>query len=275
LQINRDDTPLDRSAYPAGMRTWLDAIATGDGSGVPVFAKPSTIPTDPEILPDGMTLYNVPNLVNYDVVTEDNNNNSIYVPSWGAVGSNIYIYGNIIIGWDVGTLYGYTANPIVSGIIDTNDFEINLIDQGGSPEPIVEFTGEDIQISGTTTSLSFLAKTNIQDKLIGYTKTSCYRKDIAYIQWDGAKSRFIVKQLHNGPVVIEDNPIHLGTTIISTDEEKGWIDGTTPTEDIVGVSFGGYTKSLNTGSTNQPDGSTTAGDYIPNQPSQIENPEIT
>jgi hypothetical protein len=185
-----------------------------------------------------------------------------------------WIMENIIRGWDV-TKYGYTTNPIVSGVLDLDSIEIGLVDLGPTPNEVVTFTGEDIQITGTTTSLTFLSKENIQDKLIGYTKTSCYRKDIAYIQWDGANSRFIVNQLHNGPVVIEDNPIHLGTTIIATDEEKGWIDGTAPTEDIVGVAFGGYTKSLNTGSTNQPDGSTTAGDYIPNQPSQIESPEIT
>ena len=272
LQINRDDTPKDRSAYSSEMRGWLDGFATGDGSGVPVFAKPSTNPD--EIIPDGMTIDHVP----YDVVGFIG---YIYGPSAPYVdyangdGSTNFTSNNIIKGWDVGTLYGYTTNPIVSGIIDTNDFEINLIDQGGEPQPIVEFTGEDIQISGTTTSLSFLAKTNIQDKLIGYTKTSCYRKDIAHIKWEGENSRFIVKQLHNGPVVIEDNPIHLGTTIIAADEDKGWIDGTAPTDEIVGVSFGGYTKSLNDGTTNQPDGSTTEGDYLPNQPSQIENPEIT
>ena len=280
LQINRDDTPLDRSAYSSAMRTWLDAFATGDGSGVPVFAKPSSYPPVEGEQVDGMTLEGVAH--HYDPIVKrfTDANGYDYLQAVWDVGSAPYegwFQNNVITGWDVGTLYGYTTNPIVSGVIDTNDFEINLIDQGGSPEPIVEFTGEDIQITGTTTSLSFLAQENIQDKSIGYTKTSCYRKDIAYIQWDGANSRFIVKQLHNGPVVIEDNPIHLGNTIIAEDSEKGWTDtgGTTPTEDIVGVSFGGYTKALNDGTTNQADGSTTAVDYIPNQPSQIENPDIT
>ena len=289
LQINRDDTPLDRSSYPAGMRSWLDGFATGDGSGVPVFAKPST--DGGAASPDGMTINYVP----YGPAWEDSESTIAYgdvvIP---VVGSNAegtitvtygdfespslthLIYDNSIIkGWDVGTLYNYTTNPLVSGVIDLDSIKVDLIDPGGPPDPIVEFTGDDIQITGTTTSLTFLSKENIEDKLIGYTETSCYRKDIAYIQWDGENSRFIVKQLHNGPVVIEDNPIHLGTTIIATDEEKGWIDGTAPTEDIVGVSFGGYTKALNDGTTNQADGSTTEGDYIPNQPSQIESPEIT
>jgi len=252
--------------YPAGMETWLAAFATGDGGAVPAFAEPDVMAVD-------------------DVLTGPLEDNIVGSGGGYVVSSFVYIDAayaggftdNVIVAKDVGTLYSYTTNPLVSGVIDLESIEVGLVDLGPTPNEVVTFTGEDIQITGTTTSLTYLSKANIQDKLIGYTKTSCYRKDIAYIQWDGANSRFIVKQLHNGPVVIEDNPIHLGNTIIAEDSEKGWTDtgGTTPTEDIVGVSFGGYTKSLNDGSTNQPDGSTTAEDYIPNQPSQIENPVIT
>ena len=285
LNVGRNNTPPDRDAYPAGMLAWLDAIM-GTGVTVPVFTKKSTNPYYGSASANGNSIDGVPCGENWakgnagggDAVTYlQDGTDQPYAVYLNETDSFNYIADNVLTGDDM-SAFTYTptnAYNMVSGYIDTQDFNIGLIDFGGSPEPVVEFKGEDIQISGTTTSLSFLAKTNIQDKLVGYTKTSCYRKDIAYIQWDGENSRFIVKQLHNGPVVIEDNPIHLGTTIIAADEDKGWIEGTDPTAAIVGVAFSGYTKSLNTGSTNQPDGSTTAGDYIPNQPSQIENPDIT
>jgi hypothetical protein len=285
LLIERDNAPTDRDAYPATMLAWLDAIK-GTGSTVPVFLKKSTNPYQGSAYIDGDTVDGVPCGENWAMgstgggasVIHLEDAESVYGYYFNEVDSFNYIANDVLTGVDMSA---FTYNPanaynMVSGVIDTQDFAIGLKDSGGPGQlQVVEFTGEDIPITGTTTSLTFLSKENIQDKLIGYTKTSCYRKDIAYIQWDGENSRFIVKQLHNGPVVIEDNPIHLGTTIIATDEEKGWIDGTAPTEDIVGAAFEGYTKNFNTGSTNQPDGSTTAEDYIPNQPSQIESPEIT
>ena len=281
LLIERDNVPNDRAAYPATMLAWLDDFM-GNNIGVPVFAKPSQDPTRPAAEgygnPDEMTIVSIPYGSGWSGTEPpigfiDGSGNEVLYSNL----SNVHFTSDVLLAIkNAYVSFGYDGNTQISGIIDTADFKIDLKDSGGPGQlQVVEFTGEDIQITGTTTSLSFLAKTNIQDKLIGYTKTSCYRKDIAYIQWDGENSRFIVKQLHNGPVVIEDNPIHLGTTIIAADEDKGWIEGTDPTADIVGVAFSGYTKSLNTGSTNQPDGSTTAGDYIPNQPSQIESPEIT
>jgi hypothetical protein len=112
----------------------------------------------------------------------------------------------------------------------------------------------------------------------GFSQSACWRKDIAYIKWDVGESKFKVKQLHTGPVMVQDRPIYDGAIPFYDvdDNYNGWgPDGTAPTDDIVNAAFTGYTKSLNDGTTNQLTGSTTAGDYIPNQPSQIENPEIT
>jgi hypothetical protein len=111
----------------------------------------------------------------------------------------------------------------------------------------------------------------------GYYQPACYRKDLAHIKWDSANSRFIVKQLHTGPVIIEDRPVSGFATQYTIDGDIGWQQngGTDSVDGIIGVTFAGYTKSLNDGTTNEPVGSTTADTYLPQQPSQIENPEIT
>jgi hypothetical protein len=112
----------------------------------------------------------------------------------------------------------------------------------------------------------------------GYFRSACWRKDIAYIKWDSGESKFKVKQLHTGPVMVQDRPIYSGTRPFEDpdDAHEGWgPDGRDATDAIVDVTFSGYTKSLNDGTTNQSTGSTTANTYIPKQPSQIESPEIT
>jgi hypothetical protein len=117
-----------------------------------------------------------------------------------------------------------------------------------------------------------------------FFKDDCYRKDIAHIKWNGDK--FIVKQLHTGPIIMEDKPI-----FTLTDKSNGpvtswgmnWYDGAGSYENdpfsqitnMYNTTFTGYTKSLNDGSSNEKTGSTTADTYLPKQPSQIENPDIT
>jgi hypothetical protein len=184
----------------------------------------------------------------------------------------------------------YTANwlvkekitlgiPVVEddiiGTFNNGELSADLIDIYGY-SPHIEFPEETINVNAIGVEAKEVVK-DINLGGIGYTKSDCYRKDIAYIYWNAGENRFIVRQLHTGPVVIEDTPIHLGDIMIEVPEEPSWegTGGIEPTVEIVGAAFEGYTKSLNTGSTNQSDGSTTAGDYLPNQPSQIESPEIT
>ena len=224
------------ATYP-GMARWI-------GAGfVPVFAKPSTIPTDPEETPDGMTLYNVPNLVNFDVVLEDNNNNDIYVPSWGAVGSDIYINSNVIIGWDVGTLYGYTANPIVSGLLNIND--LTIVPHADAPaNEIIYFDDTEIDIiADNQTSVTTVG--TMTDEGTGFVTTDCYRQDIAYIKWDATLNRFKIYQLQYGPIKLRQNPCgSFKNKLLTEEEEAEWGEGFDLCEFITG-SFSGYTKDLN------------------------------
>jgi hypothetical protein len=282
LTVERNNTPADRTAYPASMLGWLNTMASGLNS-VPVFAKKS-VDNYPPSGPDQMTVDNVPSGCGFrdyyvigQVSVPPGGGDALFVTyNGGDDDCGNGIVNNVIVGWDVGGLYGYTQNPIVSGIIDTSDFKIGMVDPGGPGEPtIVEFDSIKIDlIANNITSLSALSKDNIKDKGIGYVKTDCYRKDIAYLKWDSEGNRFIVRQLHTGPVVLEDTPIHVGNTIVELESEIGWdsTGGTTPTEEIVGASFPGYTQALNDGSTNQYDGSTDPINYLPTQPSQIESP---
>jgi len=122
-----------------------------------------------------------------------------------------------------------------------------------------------------------------QNDYFAFQATSVFRKDIAYIKWDSANDRFIVNQLHTGPIMFNDNYItgrsytisDLGDSanikdyIIAYNEDIGaGINNT-----LAGDTYAGYTISYV--STGYPEGSTTANTYIPKQPSQIENPDIS
>lgn len=168
----------------------------------------------------------------------------------------------------------FLPNLSEEGFIGTfNNAEVScdLVDIGGySPHAV--FESYLINVTGEVQAKDVAGP--LKDKGIGYVKTDCYRKDLAYIKWDAPNNRFIVRQLHTGPVVLEDTPIHLGNTIVELESEIGWefTGSTEPTEEIVGASFPGYTQALNDGSTNQYDGSTDPINYLPAQPSQIESP---
>jgi hypothetical protein len=116
---------------------------------------------------------------------------------------------------------------------------------------------------------------SLEDK--GFKETGCYRKDIALIKWNGDK--FIVHQLHTGPIVFNDMPFEGNDKKIVNIADKHWerTDDAykTNVEDILGASFSGYTYSLYTSSDTVLTGSTDTTKYLSKQPSQIENPDIT
>jgi hypothetical protein len=240
------------------------------------------------------------------------NDNPDYIHSDGYIelveGSDYYVFlFKVIPDW-TGTAKSECKAPqlVISKVSDTPNTAIQLIDNGGGklihyynnvgyafPANAMGLTyaypHEDtpeydpITVAGATTDDNEL-NVNFEgaDKYmvenyahLGYAQPACYRKDIAHIKWNGDK--FIVKQLHTGPVIIEDRPITGFSSEYNIDGKYGWEqnDGTDSVDAIVGVTFSGYTKSLNDGSANEPTGSTTANTYLPKQPSQIENPDIT
>jgi len=111
----------------------------------------------------------------------------------------------------------------------------------------------------------------------GFKETGCYRKDIAVIKWDGDK--FIIHQLHTGPIVFNDMPFETNDKKIETESDAHWERTGNAykdnVSDILGASFSGYTYNLNTSSDTVLTSSTDATKYLPQQPSQIENPDIT
>jgi hypothetical protein len=125
--------------------------------------------------------------------------------------------------------------------------------------------------------------TSFQNDYFAFEATTVFRKDIAHIKWDSANDRFIVNQLHTGPIMFNDNYItgrnyrisdlggaaNIKDYIIAYNEDIGaGINNT-----LAGDTYAGYTISYV--STGYPEGSTTADTYLPKQPSQIENPDIT
>lgn len=220
--------------YPYGMATWI-----GEGF-VPVFAKPSTNPD--EIIPDGMTIDDVP----YDVVGFIG---YIYGPSAPYVdyangdGSTNFTSNNIIKGWDVGTLYGYTANPIVSGLLNYNDLTI-VIHGDAPPQEVIYFDDTEIDIiANSQTSVTTVG--TMTDEGTGFVVTDCYRQDIAYIKWDATLNRFQIYQLQYGPIKLRQNPCgSFKNKLLTEEEEAEWGEGFDLCEFITG-SFSGYTKDLN------------------------------
>jgi len=223
--------------YPSAMATWI-----GEGF-VPVFAKPSTYPRDPDEVPNGMTLESVPSSVTSVTVDENNSGNSVIVPMWGIVGSDIYIDNNVIVGWDVGTLYGYTDNPIVSGLLNYNDLTIVILGDG-QPQDVINFDDTEIDITATSqTSITTVGA--MTDEGTGFVVTDCYRQDIAYIKWEATLNRFQIYQLQYGPIKLRQNPLGSFKNKLLTEEEIAeWDEGFDLCEFITG-SFSGYTKDLN------------------------------
>jgi hypothetical protein len=260
---------------------------------------------------------NEPNIYPEDTLHIGLNDNSDYIHNDGYIelteGQDYYVFlFKVIPDW-TGAAKNECKAPqlVISKVGDTPNTAIQLIDNGGGKlihyynkagyafpanamgltfayphEDTPEYDPYTIPNSDTTggTPNELMVNFEGSDKYmvenyagLGYAQPACYRKDIAHIKWDAINSRFIVKQLHTGPVIIEDRPITGLSREYTYEGDDGWQQngGTESVDAIVGVTFTGYTKSLNDGTTNQPTGSTTANTYLPKQPSQIENPDIT
>ena len=116
--------------------------------------------------------------------------------------------------------------------------------------------------------------------LKGFNETGCYRKDIAVIKWNSEESKFKVYQLHTGPIMFIDMPTESQDIARVADVTEAHWDRTDDAykanvADILGASFSGYTYNLNTAADTVLTSSTDATKYLPQQPSQIENPDIT
>jgi hypothetical protein len=219
--------------YPASMTAWL-------GNDDPVFAKPSTNPDEEE--PDGMSINHVP----YDVVGFIGYAyppSAPYIDYANGDGSTSFTSDNIVKAWDVGTLYGYTANPIVSGLLNYND--LTIVPHNDAPaNEIIYFDNTEIDIIATSqTSITTVGA--MTDEGTGFVYTDCYRQDIAYIKWDAPLNRFQIYQLQYGPIKLRQNPLgSFKNKLLTAEEIAEWSAGFDLCQYITG-SFGGYTKDLN------------------------------
>jgi len=213
------------ATYP-DMATWI-----GEGF-VPVFAKPDQMTQD-------------------DVLTGPLEDNIVGSGGGYVVSSFVYIDAayaggftdNVIVGKDVGTLYGYTSDPIVSGLLNVNDFTI-VIHGEAPPADVIYFDDTEIDIIATSqTSATIPGEMTVEGT--GFVVTDCYRQDIAYIKWSETLNRFQIYQLQYGPIKLRQNPLGPFKTKLLTGEEIAeWDDGFDLCEFITG-SFSGYTKDLN------------------------------
>ena len=218
------------SKYPSDMQTWLNAFATGDGGAVPVFAKPSSNPD--EITPNGMTIDHVP----YDVVGFIGyayGPSAPYIDYANGDGSTNFTSNNIIKAWDVGTRYGYTTNPMVSGVLDLDSIEIGLVDHGSDPTIVVDFDTNIIEIiandqtSVTSTTLEMVTGKPVGN--VGFKEFDCARKEIAYIKWVAddpehpeLTGKFDIYQINNGPINFTYKPILIDFKKVQTQSDAHW-----------------------------------------------------
>jgi hypothetical protein len=225
------------ATYP-GMATWI-----GEGF-VPVFAKPSTDPDSAEGI-DEMTANQVPfvpgffggDQIGVVNVPEFDTPLPVY---WEDANSTL---SDVIVGKNVGDLYGYTDNPIVSGLLNYND--LTIVPHADAPaSDIIYFDNTDIAITATSqTSITTVGA--MTDEGTGFVVTDCYRQDIAYIKWSETLNRFQIYQLQYGPIKLRQNPLgSFKTKLLTAEEEAEWSEGFDLCEFITG-SFSGYTKDLN------------------------------
>ena len=236
IEINLDLLNIVRSQgqgeehperYPAGMATWIGE------DYIPVFANPDEMTQD-------------------DVLTGPLEDNVVGIGGGYVESSFVEIYSdylgdftdNVIVGKDVGTLYGYTANPIVSGLINVNDFTIVLLSDLTPPSDVVGFdSGELDIIASTQTSATIPGETTVEGT--GFVVTDCYRQDIAYIKWSEELNRFQIYQMQYGPIKLRQNPLGpFKTKLLTEEEEAEWDPGFDLCINMTG-SLSGYTKDLN------------------------------
>jgi len=230
--------------YPSGMQAWI-----GEGF-VPVFAKPSSNPNSIVGI-DEMTANQVPfgdGFGEFSIIGEvtisalDTPTFVDYSHGEDDVGNDVL--SGVIVGKNVGDLYGYTANPIVSGLLNYNDLTIVILGDG-QPQDVINFDDQEIDIVATSqTSITTVGE--MTDEGTGFVTTDCYRQDIAYIKWSETLNRFQIYQLQYGPIKLRQNPLGSFKNKLLTEEEIAeWDEGFDLCEFITG-SFSGYTKDLNT-----------------------------
>ena len=232
--------------YPSGMQT-------GRGEGfVPVFAKPSSNPNS-IVEMDEMTANQVPfgdGFGEFSIIGEvtisalDTPTFVDYSHGEDDVGNDVL--SGVIVGKNVGDLYGYTANPIVSGLLNYND--LTIVPHADAPaKDIIYFDNTDIDIVATSqTSITTVGAITIEGT--GFIITDCYRQDIAYIKWSETLNRFQIYQLQYGPIKLRQNPLGpFKTKLLTGEEEAEWDAGFDLCEDMTGE-ISGYTKDLNEGS---------------------------
>jgi hypothetical protein len=226
------------------MQTWI-----GEGF-VPVFAKPSSNPNSIFDI-DEMTANQVPfgdGFGEFSIIGEvtisalDTPTFVDYSHGEDDVGNDVL--SGVIVGKNVGDLYGYTDNPIVSGLLNYND--LTIVPHADAPaSDIIYFDNTDIAITATSqTSITTVGA--MTDEGTGFVVTDCYRQDIAYIKWSETLNRFQIYQLQYGPIKLRQNPLgSFKTKLLTAEEEAEWSEGFDLCQYITG-SFSGYTKDLNT-----------------------------
>jgi hypothetical protein len=235
-----DNNAGSDNAFPASMQAWLNGA-------VPVFAKPST-GYDEDKQSNGMTIDSVPWYMEGQRLFVDANGYDEFVPIWNVEypnGGN-WFQNNVIAGWDAGTRYGYTQNPIISGLILPEDaFRIRITDYTPIRPPIIEFDGSIEIKADNTTQIKTVGE--MSDAGTGYVYTDCYRQDIAYIKWVAALNRFQIYQIQYGPTRLRQNPLgsFKNKLLTSPTQIAKWDTGFDLCSLITGT-FSGYTKALNT-----------------------------
>jgi hypothetical protein len=231
--------------YPSGMQAWI-----GEGF-IPVFAKPSSNPD---------SIYDIDEMTANQVAFGDGFGEFSYI---GEVTVNTlgvsefvnYSHGNddvgndvlsgVIVGKNVGDLYGYTANPIVSGLLNYND--LTIVSHADAPaSDIIYFDNTDIDIIATSqTSATIPGAMTVEGT--GFVVTDCYRQDIAYIKWSEELNRFQIYQMQYGPIKLRQNPLGpFKTKLLTGEEEAEWDAGSFDLCEQITGSLSGYTKDLNT-----------------------------
>jgi hypothetical protein len=230
------------ATYP-GMATWIGE------EFVPVFAKPSSNP-DSIYSIDEMTANQVPfgdgfgefsKIGEVTISALDTPTFVDYSHGEDDVGNDVL--SGVIVGKNVGDLYGYTDNPIVSGLLNYND--LTIVPHADAPaSDIIYFDNTDIDIIATSqTSITTVGAMTVEGT--GFVVTDCYRQDIAYIKWSETLNRFQIYQLQYGPIKLRQNPLgSFKNKLLTAEEEAAWGEGFDLCEFITG-SFSGYTKDLN------------------------------
>jgi hypothetical protein len=236
--------------YPASMTSWL-------ANNVPIFAEKSTNPNLRQ--PDGMTIDGVPSAVddvNFTRYVDGGEFGAWYYNmgglAYGAGNTNEqppgnfnWLMENVVRAKDVGTLYGYTVNPLVSGLIAPEDaFRIRVADYTPTQPPVIEFEGGIEIKADNTTQIKTVGE--MTDAGTGYVTTDCYRQDIAYIKWNAGLNRFQIYQIQYGVIHLRQNPLgsFKNKLLTSPTQIAKWDTGFDLCSQIT-ASLSGYTKDLN------------------------------